>query len=107
MHQAVKRATWFAAATLGLSLALSGGAVAAPAKKDAKPAPEAPLKANAALKEKIKALSADPEGAGVPEKMERARDDAKDLRRLVEEASTLPGCDGAMRAFQSFDRVTR
>ena len=30
MHLAVKRATWFAAATLGLSLALSGGAVAAP-----------------------------------------------------------------------------
>ncbi len=55
MHRAVKRATWFAAATLGLSLAFSGGAVAAPAKKDAKPAADAPLKPNPALKEKIAA----------------------------------------------------
>jgi hypothetical protein len=59
MHRAVKRATWFAAATLGLSLALSGGATAAPAapaKKDAKAeAKDAPLKPNPALKEKINA----------------------------------------------------
>lgn len=55
MHRAVKRATWFAAATLGLTLAMSGGAGAAPAKKDAKPAADAPLKANPALKDKIAA----------------------------------------------------
>ncbi len=55
MHRAVKRTTWFAAATLGLSVALSGGAFAAPAaKKDAK-ADTAALKVNPALKEKIAA----------------------------------------------------
>src|SRR5688500_16319185 len=65
MHRAVKQATYFAAATLGLSQALSGvwaggapaaPAAAAPAKKDAKAEPkDAPIKPNPALKEKITA----------------------------------------------------
>ncbi len=55
MHRAVKRATWFAVATLGLSLALTSAA--APKKdppKDAA-AKDAVLKPNPALKEKIAA----------------------------------------------------
>jgi hypothetical protein len=55
MHRVVKRATWFAAATLGLSFALTSGA--AP-KKDAPKdtaASAAALKPNPALKEKIAA----------------------------------------------------
>lgn len=58
LKRATKRATWFAAATLGLSFALTAGAAPTPPKKDAakdKAAADAPLKVNPALKEKVSA----------------------------------------------------
>lgn len=58
MHRVLKRATWFAASALGLTLALSSPTSAAPNPIAAKAGPkdktkDAPLKANPALKEKI------------------------------------------------------
>jgi hypothetical protein len=50
----MKRATWFAAAVLGVSVSLSGGAFAGPKDaKDKKESKDAPLKANPALKPTI------------------------------------------------------
>lgn len=50
----MKRATWFAAAVLGVSVSLSGGAFAGSKDaKDKKEAKDTPLKANPALKAKI------------------------------------------------------